>query len=109
MARTGRPRKENTKRNITGFRQTDAGKLMLKFLAKEKNSNTTDYLNNMILDKFINSKGYRRGRPFYCVETGDVFSSGKECCEKYGITINELNSCLYDGVSAHGYTFEFIL
>ena len=109
MPRTSRQKKENVKRNHTSFRQNDIGKLMLKYLAKEKKMTTTEYLDGRILKDFINSKGYRKGRPFYCVETGDVFSSGKECCEKYGIAINELNECLHDGISANGHTFKFIL
>ena len=58
MPRTSRQKKENVKRNHTSFRQNDTGKLMLKYLAKEKKMTTTEYLDGRILKDFINSKGY---------------------------------------------------
>ena len=83
--------------------------LMLRYIFKEKNMILSDYLFERVLDDFQHTKGYRKGVPFYCLETNEVFASGKESCERFGITMNELNIALHDGICVNGHTFKFIL
>ena len=109
MSKLGRPRKENAKRKFLNARYDNMHERMLKYITKEKQTSISDYLRDAIERDYMNTKGFRKGRPFYCVETNEVFSLGKECCEQYGITLNELNDCLHKGVSVNGYTFKFIL
>lgn len=82
--------------------------LRMAYLAKERKTSPMEYLNKTVETDFFKSKGYKKGRPFYCVQTREVFASGKECCEKFGMSLNELNDCLRYGVEFNGYTFEFI-
>lgn len=108
MARTGRPRKENAKRRQSAFRMDDRHELMMKYTLKEQQKNASDFFNEYIEKSYNKTKGYKRGRPFYCVQTREVFASGKECCEKFGITDLELTDALYNGTEVNGYTFAFI-
>lgn len=106
--KVGRPRKDDAKRRRTAFRLDDRHELMMKFTLKEQQKNTSEFFNEYIEKSYEKTKGYKRGKPFYCIQTREVFVSGKECCEYFGISDRELTNALHHGAVVNGYTFAFI-
>lgn len=102
------PNNERTKSVRTQFSTDVRHKLMLKYVAKENNSTISECLEDSIERAFFKSKGFKKGRPFYCVETGEVFSTSSECCNRFDITIAELDASLNSGKEVKGYNFKFI-
>ena len=98
----------DTTKTTISFDTDEMHRQMLDMVAKDRGCDTDEVLIQSIEKEYVKTRSNRRGRPFVCRNTGEVFSSAKECRERFGILAPELNECLYRGKSFEGLYFDFI-